>query len=43
VLIFCLSVRMLDIIEKSVIRKGYKYNRLDGTTSERDRQVGAEG
>eukprot|EP00976_Prorocentrum_cordatum_P036250 738070-Prorocentrum_minimum.AAC.2 len=39
VLVFSHSTRMLDIIEKAVIRKAYTYNRLDGATGQRERQV----
>ena len=37
-LLFSHSVRMLDIIESVVIRRGYMHTRLDGTTGREDRQ-----
>ena len=38
VLLFSHSVRMLDIIESVVIRRGYLHTRLDGSTGREDRQ-----
>ncbi|XP_073299130.1 switch 2 [Primulina huaijiensis] len=32
ILLFSYSVRMLDILEKFIIRKGYTFSRLDGST-----------
>ncbi|KAH6764023.1 switch 2 [Perilla frutescens var. frutescens] len=32
ILLFSYSVRMLDILEKLIIRKGYSFSRLDGST-----------
>ncbi|XP_031255317.1 switch 2 isoform X1 [Pistacia vera] len=32
ILLFSFSVRMLDILEKFLIRKGYSFSRLDGST-----------
>ncbi|KAL7137045.1 hypothetical protein ABFS83_10G068000 [Erythranthe nasuta] len=32
ILLFSYSVRMLDILEKFIIRKGYSFSRLDGST-----------
>ena len=37
-LLFSHSVRMLDIIESVVIRRGYMHTRLDGTMGREDRQ-----
>ncbi|EEF44408.1 switch 2 [Ricinus communis] len=37
-LLFSYSVRMLDILEKFVIRKGYSFSRLDGSTPTNLRQ-----
>ncbi|PKA52576.1 DNA repair and recombination protein RAD54 [Apostasia shenzhenica] len=39
VLLFSYSVRMLDILEKFLIRKGYCFSRLDGSTPMSSRQV----
>lgn len=39
VLLFCHSVKMLNIIEQLVIRAGYHYARLDGSTKTQDRQA----
>ncbi|XP_058730401.1 switch 2-like [Vicia villosa] len=38
VLLFSYSVRMLDILEKFIIRKGYCFSRLDGSTPTNLRQ-----
>ena len=38
-LVFSHSVRMLDIIERLVIKTGYVYSRLDGSTKQQDRQA----
>ncbi|KAH9310964.1 hypothetical protein KI387_025999 [Taxus chinensis] len=38
VLLFSCSVRMLDILEKFLIRKGYCFSRLDGSTPMSSRQ-----
>ncbi|XP_047334780.1 switch 2 [Impatiens glandulifera] len=38
VLLFSYSVRMLDILEKLLIRKGYCFSRLDGSTPTGSRQ-----
>ncbi|KAF5732568.1 switch 2 [Tripterygium wilfordii] len=38
ILLFSYSVRMLDILEKFVIRKGYSFSRLDGSTPTNLRQ-----
>ncbi|CAM8958840.1 unnamed protein product [Rhodiola kirilowii] len=38
VLLFSYSVRMLDILEKFLIRKGYSFSRLDGSTPSNLRQ-----
>ncbi|ESW04723.1 hypothetical protein PHAVU_011G120000 [Phaseolus vulgaris] len=38
VLLFSYSVRMLDILEKFLIRKGYSFSRLDGSTPTNLRQ-----
>ncbi|KAK9152799.1 hypothetical protein Sjap_000279 [Stephania japonica] len=38
VLLFSYSVRMLDILEKFLIRKGYSFSRLDGSTPTNSRQ-----
>ncbi|XP_065876796.1 switch 2 [Euphorbia lathyris] len=37
-LLFSYSVRMLDILEKFIIRKGYNFSRLDGSTPTNLRQ-----
>ena len=37
VLIFCQMTRMLDILEDYMILKGYKYNRIDGSTKQCER------
>lgn len=37
VIVFSDSVRLLNIIEHYLVRKGYTYNRLDGTTKIEDR------
>ncbi|XP_030462305.1 switch 2 [Syzygium oleosum] len=39
VLLFSYSVRMLDILEKFLIRKGYCFSRLDGSTPANARQT----
>lgn len=39
VLVFSHSVRMLDIIERFIIKTGYVYLRLDGSTRQQDRQA----
>eukprot|EP00854_Cymbomonas_tetramitiformis_P026519 gene26519-32549_t len=39
VLIFSHSVRMLSIVERMLVRRGYIFSRLDGSTAERDRRV----
>ncbi|KAK1279882.1 DNA repair and recombination protein RAD54 [Acorus gramineus] len=38
ILLFSYSVRMLDILEKFLIRKGYCFSRLDGSTPMNSRQ-----
>ncbi|KAL3632298.1 Swi5 complex subunit Swi2 [Castilleja foliolosa] len=38
ILLFSYSVRMLDILEKFIIRKGYSFSRLDGSTPTSTRQ-----
>ncbi|MCL7034130.1 hypothetical protein MKW94_012029 [Papaver nudicaule] len=38
ILLFSYSVRMLDILEKFLIRKGYCFSRLDGSTPTSSRQ-----
>ncbi len=38
VLLFCHSVKMLNIIEQLITRAGYHYARLDGSTRQQDRQ-----
>ena len=38
-LVFSLSVQMLDILEAFVISRGYSFSRLDGATSQRERQA----
>ncbi|TXG55126.1 hypothetical protein EZV62_020382 [Acer yangbiense] len=38
ILLFSFSVRMLDILEKYLIRKGYSFSRLDGSTPTNLRQ-----
>ncbi|KAM7249321.1 hypothetical protein ACFE04_016394 [Oxalis oulophora] len=38
ILLFSYSVRMLDILEKYIIRKGYSFSRLDGSTLASTRQ-----
>ncbi|KAI3499090.1 hypothetical protein L1887_34883 [Cichorium endivia] len=38
ILLFSYSVRMLDILEKFLIRKGYSFSRLDGSTPTAMRQ-----
>ncbi|KAL0405098.1 UNVERIFIED_CONTAM: Switch 2 [Sesamum latifolium] len=38
ILLFSYSVRMLDILEKFIIRKGYSFSRLDGSTPASQRQ-----
>ncbi|XP_054815240.1 switch 2 isoform X2 [Prosopis cineraria] len=38
ILLFSYSVRMLDILEKFLIRKGYSFSRLDGSTPTNLRQ-----
>eukprot|EP00884_Botryococcus_braunii_P005787 jgi/Botrbrau1/15209/Bobra.0149s0068.1 len=38
VLVFSRSVRMLDLIERSLVWAGYKYTRLDGKTPQQERQ-----
>lgn len=38
VLLFSHSTRMLDILERFVIRAGHEYCRLDGSTPARQRQ-----
>ncbi|KAG6386943.1 hypothetical protein SASPL_152124 [Salvia splendens] len=38
ILLFSYSVRMLDILEKFIIRKGYSFSRLDGSTPTSVRQ-----
>lgn len=38
VLIFSHSVKMLNILEVVVVRRGYAYTRLDGSTCREDRQ-----
>ena len=38
VLLFCHSVKMLNIMEQLVLRAGYHYARLDGATRQQDRQ-----
>ncbi|KAL6536897.1 Swi5 complex subunit Swi2 [Orobanche hederae] len=38
ILLFSYSVRMLDILEKFIIRKGYSFSRLDGSTPASMRQ-----
>ncbi|KAK4420573.1 Switch 2 [Sesamum alatum] len=38
ILLFSYSVRMLDILEKFIIRKGYSFSRLDGSTPTSQRQ-----
>ncbi|KAK6142641.1 hypothetical protein DH2020_022989 [Rehmannia glutinosa] len=39
ILLFSYSVRMLDILEKFIIRKGYSFARLDGSTPTSARSV----
>ncbi|CAN1160902.1 Switch 2 [Linum perenne] len=39
ILLFSYSVRMLDILEKFLIRKGYSFDRLDGSTPTNLRQA----
>ncbi|XP_058096097.1 switch 2 isoform X2 [Magnolia sinica] len=39
ILLFSFSVRMLDILEKFLIRKGYCFSRLDGATPMSSRQT----
>lgn len=39
ILLFSYSVRMLDILEKFLIRKGYCFSRLDGSTPANARQT----
>ncbi|CAN6292907.1 unnamed protein product [Urochloa humidicola] len=39
ILLFSYSVRMLDILEKFLIRKGYCFSRFDGTTPMNARQL----
>ena len=38
VLLFCHSVKMLNIIEQLILRAGYHMARLDGSTRQQDRQ-----
>ena len=38
VLLFCHSVKMLNIIEQLILRAGYHFARLDGSTRQQDRQ-----
>lgn len=38
VLVFSHSVKMLNILESVVLRRGYSYTRLDGSTTREDRQ-----
>ena len=37
-LLFCHSVKMLNIIEQLITRAGYHFARLDGSTRQQDRQ-----
>ncbi|XP_022149686.1 switch 2 [Momordica charantia] len=39
ILLFSYSVRMLDILEKFLVRKGYSFSRLDGSTPTNLRQT----
>ncbi|XP_038901191.1 switch 2 [Benincasa hispida] len=39
ILLFSYSVRMLDILEKFIVRKGYSFSRLDGSTPTSLRQT----
>ncbi|KAA0062035.1 hypothetical protein IC582_026126 [Cucumis melo] len=39
ILLFSYSVRMLDILEKFIVRKGYSFSRLDGSTPTNMRQT----
>ncbi|CAL1356895.1 unnamed protein product [Linum trigynum] len=39
ILLFSFSVRMLDILEKFLIRKGHSFSRLDGSTPTNSRQA----
>ncbi|KAJ4845600.1 Swi5 complex subunit Swi2 [Turnera subulata] len=39
ILLFSYSIRMLDILEKFLIRKGYSFSRLDGSTPTNMRQT----
>ncbi|XP_023533039.1 switch 2 isoform X2 [Cucurbita pepo subsp. pepo] len=39
ILLFSYSVRMLDILEKLLVRKGYSFSRLDGSTPTNSRQT----
>lgn len=38
VLIFCQMTKMIDILEEYVLRVGYKYFRLDGSSNIADRR-----
>ena len=39
VLLFCHSVKMLNVIEQLILRAGYHFARLDGATRQQDRQA----
>ena len=39
VLLFCHSMKMLNIIEQLILRAGYNFARLDGSTRQQDRQA----
>ena len=39
VLLFCHSMKMLNIIEQLILRAGYNFARLDGGTRQQDRQT----
>ena len=39
VILFSVSTRLLDILEKFLVRKGYVFSRLDGATQQRHRQA----
>lgn len=43
VLVFSHSVKMLNIIEQLLVRAGYNYARLDGSTKREDRQALCDG
>lgn len=43
VLLFSHSVKMLNIIEQLLVRAGYNYARLDGSTKREERQALCDG